>query len=101
MKPELDREGVAAPPRTNGELSFEHPWQGRLFATTMAACDANLIDYDVFRDHLIAEIARRDDEAAGEYWSAWQDAFEKLGLELGLFGSGEIDDRAAAFAAHT
>lgn len=57
MNPELDLDGPAAPPRINGELVFSHPWQGRLFATTMALCDAGRLDYGVFRDRLIAAIA--------------------------------------------
>ena len=28
---ELDLQGPAAPPRANGELVFEQPWQGRAF----------------------------------------------------------------------
>jgi hypothetical protein len=46
---ELDNDGPAAPPRANGELVFEHPWQSRLFATTMALCDAGTITYAEFR----------------------------------------------------
>lgn len=100
MRPELDAEGAAAPPRANGELAFEEPWQGRLFATTMAACDIGLIDYDSFRDHLIAQVARRDAEGPRSYWAAWQDAFEAITLERGLVGSRELTARAAAFAEH-
>jgi nitrile hydratase accessory protein len=102
MTPELDVDGPAAPPRSNGELSFEHPWQGRLFATTMAACDAGLIEYPVFRDRLIAGIAERDrrEPQAGDYWSAWQDALEALVVDLGLVGPGEIDREAAEFSQH-
>ena len=46
---DLDLDGPAAPPRANGELVFEHPWQSRMFATTMALCEAGVIDYDEFR----------------------------------------------------
>ena len=56
MRPELDTAGAAAPPRLNGELAFDEPWQGRLFATTMAACDAGLVDYDTFRDRITIPI---------------------------------------------
>ncbi len=102
MTPELDLDGPAAPPRSNGELSFEHPWQGRLFATTMAACDADLIDYADFRDRLIAGIAERDrrEPEAGDYWSAWQDALEALMLDIGLVEPGEIDRQAIEFSQH-
>ena len=101
MRPELDAAGAAAPPRVNGELAFEEPWQGRLFATTMAACDAGLIDYDTFRDHLIDEIAARDASEPGDYWASWQDAFETVAVAAGLVDDHELDDRARAFAEHT
>lgn len=102
MTPELDIDGPAAPPRSNGELSFEHPWQGRLFATTMALCDAGLIDYADFRDRLIAEIALHDriDDDPGEYWSSWQDALEQILLHAGVCTPDEIDRRAVEFAEH-
>ena len=102
MTRELDVDGPGAPPRSNGELIFEYPWQGRLFAATMAACDADLIDYSDFRDRLIAQITERDRREAGpeEYWSAWQDALELLMLAVGLTQPGDIDRRATEFANH-
>jgi len=101
MRPELDADGAAAPPRANGELAFQEPWQSRLFATTMAACDAGLIDYDAFRHHLIAEVERHESDGPGDYWSAWQDAFEAITLEQGVVDERELAIRATAFAEHT
>jgi nitrile hydratase accessory protein len=102
MTPNLDVDGPAAPPRSNGELSFEHPWQRRLFATTMAACDAGLINYPEFRERLIGEIADRDRQQNGpdEYWSAWQDALETTMLDTDVIQPEEIDQRAVEFAEH-
>ena len=102
MTPQLDLDGPAAPPRSNGELSFEHPWQGRLFATTMAACDVGLVDYSDFRLHLIARIAQDDcrTNEPSDYWSAWQDALELLMIERAIVEPGEIDRRAIEFAGH-
>ncbi len=105
MRPDLDTEGAAAPPRANGEIVFDDAWQSRVFATTMAACDAGLIDYESFRQQLIAQIARRDtrgdDLQAATYWEAWHDAFETLALEVGLVNAAELAQRAADFAAHS
>ena len=101
MRPELDADGAAAPPRANGELAFQEPWQSRLFATTMAACDAGLIDYDAFRHRLIAQVERHESDGPGDYWSAWQDAFEAITREPGAVGDRELAIRAAAFADHT
>jgi hypothetical protein len=95
--PGLDLVGPAAPPRSNGELAFDHPWQRRLFATTMALCDAGVITYDQFRERLIAAIER----SPGPYWLSWQDALENLVDEHQLCGSDELTARAAAFSAHS
>jgi hypothetical protein len=100
VTPELDDVGPAAPPRANGELVFGEAWQSRLFATTMAACEAELIAYDDFRDRLIRRIAAHDETGADDYWAAWQDAFEALAVDVGLVDGSELADRAASFAAH-
>ena len=83
-------------PRDNGELVFEHPWQSRLFATTMALCDSGTIDYESFRSGLIAAIESRPDE----YWSSWQDALELLLAEADVIDTAELTVRAARFAEH-
>ncbi len=100
MTPELDDAGPAAPPRANGELVFTEAWQSRVFATTMAACDAGLIDYDTFRDLLIERIRAHDEAQAEDYWAAWQDAFEAVAVDAGLVGRSELAGRAASFAEH-
>jgi nitrile hydratase accessory protein len=93
---ELDPDGPAAPPRLNGELVFEEPWQSRVFATTIALCDAGVIDYEDFRQRLIAEIANHPDA----YWSSWSEALEELLVERGLCDPDELSARAQAFADH-
>ena len=42
----------------NGELNFEAPWQGRVFAMANALCDAGLFEWSEFQQSLIDEIAR-------------------------------------------
>jgi hypothetical protein len=93
---DLDLDGPAAPPRANGELVFEHPWQSRIFATTMALCQSGAIAYEDFRRRLIAHIADHPDE----YWSSWEDALVELLAARGLCDVDELDARARAFAAH-
>ena len=45
---ELDIEGTAAPPRVNGEMVFEAPWEGRAFGLVMTLCERNVIEWEVF-----------------------------------------------------
>ena len=52
----LDQDGPAAPPRTNGELVFESPWESRLFGLTMSLHEAGLFDWEEFRSLLIEAI---------------------------------------------
>jgi nitrile hydratase accessory protein len=98
MTPDLDAEGPAAPPRLNGELAFDEPWQGRVFATTMALCEAGVIDYADFRGRLIVAIGERDLAAdpIDEYWSAWQDAIEQLLAERAICTADDIAARGRA-----
>ena len=47
--PELDVDGPAAPPRSNGELVFGEPWEGRAFGLVMALVDSGRLSYEDFR----------------------------------------------------
>jgi nitrile hydratase accessory protein len=99
----LDVEGPAAPPRRNGELAFEHPWQGRLFALTMALCESGQLEYEQFRQGLISAVGRREAAASVEpedYWAAWQEALEALVFSGGVTDEEELTARARAFAEH-
>ncbi len=93
----LDAVGIAAPPRSNGEVVFDQPWQRRLFATTMALCDAEIIPYSRFRGTLITTI----ETTSQPYWSSWQDALEQLLADAAITDHDELATRAAAFRAHS
>ncbi|MEE9608332.1 MAG: nitrile hydratase accessory protein [Myxococcota bacterium] len=101
----LDSEGRAAPPRRNGELVFETPWEGRLFGITMALHEAGHFEWEEFRALLIQEIARWERAAAERpdaewsYYRHWQAALETLLARKGLAGQAELDDRARSLAA--
>lgn len=94
--------GPGAPPRLNGELAFTQPWQARMFATVMALCEHDVIDYEEFRAILIARIADRDASAPDTdvYWDAWHDAMEHLAIERAWTDPGEIAARAIDFDGH-
>jgi hypothetical protein len=78
----LDVDGIAAPPRRNGELIFEAPWQSRVFglcAAIVETCfDGNR---EPFRQQLIAAISAEPDRP---YWDSWTIALQQLVLEEGL-----------------
>ena len=92
---ELDVIGLAAPPRTNGELVFEAPWQGRAFGMVMTLCARNVIEWSRFREHLISEIALWDNAPNARpdwgYYSCWLVAAEKVLTENELLQKKEIE----------
>ena len=79
---DLPEEGPAAPPRSNGELVFEAPWEGRLFGLTLAMIEAQAFTWKEFQAELVAEIKgwERAHRAAGSdyaYYKRWLAAFER------------------------
>ena len=68
--PDLD------PPRRNGGLAFDEPWQATAFALAAAVVENALGgDREPFRMQLIAAIA---DEPGRPYWESWTSALEAL-----------------------
>jgi nitrile hydratase accessory protein len=100
---ELPIEGPAAPPRRNGELVFDAPWQTRLFGMTMALHEAGAFEWEDFRQRLIAAIgdwdASHGEAEPYEYWTHWQTALEGVVDEIDLVSAAALDDRASAYAA--
>ena len=98
----LDEDGAAAPPRENGELAFDAPWESRLFGLTMTLVEAGRLDWEAFRHGLIARIAVWEGRAAGEawsYWQRWREAFEDSLEAAGLVAVSEIDSLSRRLAA--
>jgi len=94
-----EMDGPEALPRSNGELVFEAPWEGRIFGVAVALNDRRVYGWDDFRARLIDEIATA--EACGAesgYYERWLAAFEKLLLDRGLVTSAELDARTAEYA---
>ena len=56
-----DLAGPAAPPRRNGELVFDAPWEARAFGLALALLQSEGLGWDAFRPHLVAAIAARPD----------------------------------------
>jgi nitrile hydratase accessory protein len=104
MAAPLDIDGPAAPPRRNGELAFSAPWESRAFGLAVALDAAGVIEWEAFRQELIATIAAWEaTHAAGDdswsYWRCWQDALETLLGAQGVLGAGDVDARGRELAA--
>lgn len=94
---ELDLPANLSPPMENGELVFAAPWQGRIFGMAKALCDLGLYQWDEFRAHLIAEIAKHDaqhaHDEAYEYYDHFQAALLALIQEKKLLTPQELEGR--------
>jgi nitrile hydratase accessory protein len=105
-QPEVTRslaaaEGPAAPPRSNGELVFAAPWESRSFGMAVALAEAGRVEWERFRQRLIAEIGAWEREHGGEegerwsYYACWLASLERLLVEDRLLEEEEILARAA------
>jgi hypothetical protein len=89
----LDVDGPAAPPRSNGELVFEAPWQARVFGLAAALVETQFAgDREPFRQRLIAAIAQ---DPQRSYWDSWAVALEDLVTTARLLPRGAVDQRMA------
>ncbi|HZQ79035.1 MAG TPA: nitrile hydratase accessory protein [Acidimicrobiia bacterium] len=96
---QLDVEGPAAPPRSNGELVFAAPWESRAFGMAMALHDGGLFEWEDFRRELIRSVARA--EAAGgefSYYRCWLEALQAVLDGRGLVDVAAIEARAEELA---
>lgn len=87
----FDVDGAVAPPRQNGEVVFEAPWQSRVFglcAAIVETCFAG--DREPFRQQLIATIAA---EPERPYWDSWTIALERLVHDAGIIDELAIERR--------
>jgi nitrile hydratase accessory protein len=99
----VDATGAAAPPRRNGELVFEAPWESRAFGIALALHGAGALDFEAFRACLIDEIqswqvAHPGSAEGWGYYERWERALERALTERGLVTPQEIESRAAAIA---
>ena len=96
---QLDVEGPAAPPRSNGELVFSAPWESRAFGLAMALHDGGLFEWEAFRRQLIAAVARAE-KAGGEfsYYRCWLEALQTLLDSSGLVDAASVEERAGVLA---
>ena len=83
------------PPRKNGELVFDAPWEGRSFGLALALHERGVIEWEEFRQRLISSIAA---QPADDYYEQWLRALEGLLVDKRLVTREEIAARVQEFA---
>ena len=87
-----------APPRSNGELLFQRPWEGRAFGMAIALSKKGHYEWEDFRQQLIASIAEWEaehckDDPDWDYYLRWLLSLERLVLESSLISEEELEQR--------
>jgi nitrile hydratase accessory protein len=92
VAPEVrEMDGTTALPRSNGELVFSAPWEGRAFGMAVDLVRHLGVDWEEFRRRLIAAIA---DDSDRPYYESWTAAIESLAVDYGVVTEGELEGRA-------
>jgi nitrile hydratase accessory protein len=99
MPDPLPPSGPGAPPRDNGELVFDQPWQTRAFAVTVSLFEDGAFAWDEFRDRLIEGLDDATDAAPATYWAAWLRATEQVLAARGVLDGADHRTRLAHAAA--
>ena len=89
--------GLGALPRSNGELGFNAPWQGRLFGLVVHLCNSGCFEWDEFKMHLIAVIEDsdvRDTRDPSVYYRQFGEAFCRLAAEKNFFDESTLVQRS-------
>ena len=105
MTQEIEREitemsGDSALPRSNGELVFESPWEGRAFGVAVALTHSGRYRWREFSSVFVKHISQA--ERSGElstYYQRWLAALEELALSKGLLTAEDLEQRAQQLAA--
>ena len=108
VDPELD--GPLEPPRKNGELVFEAPWEARAFGMAMVLHQQNVYPWSEFGSRLADEISSDapspdtpvfppPPDTESRYYRQWLAALEGLVRDRGLVTAAEIEARTEEFAA--
>ena len=87
-----------APPRSNGELLFQRPWEGRAFGMAIALSKKGHYEWEDFRQQLIASIAEWEanhckDDPDWDYYQRWLLALERLAMASALISPEELEQR--------
>ncbi|MEU7823203.1 nitrile hydratase accessory protein [Catellatospora sp. NPDC049133] len=100
MTAPLDLDGIAAPPRANGELLFAEPWHSRAFGMAVTLHDAGVFTWNRFQAALIARIGEWENAAEQDqpwsYYDHWLAALEDVLDEQGSVSRDDVATRAHA-----
>jgi len=95
----LDLQGAAAPPRSNGELVFAEPWEGRAFGLALALHAEGAFTWKDFSAGLARSIARWEGAhppgEAYSYYRCWLEALEQVLEERGVVDRAATQGRVA------
>ena len=91
--------GPEALPRRNGELTFNHPWESRLFAVTFQLYQQGYFEWNEFREQLIKQIQTYESRQLqkgekpdpNQYYENWLEAFKVILGEKEILSSLDID----------
>ncbi len=93
---------AAAPPRANGELLFNAPWESRAFGLVVTLHANGAFEWSDFQQSLIAQIQRWEsahpDGEGWSYYTCWLAALEQVLVNEHLVSPGDVERRAAALA---
>lgn len=96
LYPDLPRD-LPIPRGSDGDPVFAEPWEARVFALVVAACNAGRFEWVEFQQLLIAEIHDSEQQAQpASYYLNWARAAEKLFESLGALEVQAVDQRVAA-----
>ena len=95
-------DGRVEPPKANGEVIFDEPWQNRTFCMARSLCEAGHYTWDEFRACLIQQIeswqADHSEQEPYQYFDHFLAALTDLMELKGLCETRELDQRSRAFA---
>lgn len=93
-----EMQGELALPRSNGELVFTAPWEGRAFGIAVALNENGAYEWSEFQRRLAEEIAAAPpDDEGSVYYERWLASLERLLLEQGMITHEELEDRFSAY----
>lgn len=90
-------------PRDNGELVFQAPWEGRVFAMAVLMTEKGMCPWTAFNGKFVEEISEAERLSPGEemvssYYKHWMQAFEKLLMEKNIVSPDQLQMRTDEFA---